>query len=156
MVSVASGSTTPISVSEGSPSKENQERINGFESSSMSSYNGRQRHKAHDPARDISIQVLEKFSLVTKFARETTSQIFGDSHNHSLSAFEKIFDNQPAYDHSNDTSDDALQVSNEVRVAPDPLEVILFVLAICGSINASCVFLWLLCFPFSFFFSLFF
>ncbi|CAM6103717.1 unnamed protein product [Calypogeia fissa] len=30
-----------------------------------------------DPARDISLQVLEKFSLVTKFARDTTAQLFG-------------------------------------------------------------------------------
>ncbi|KAG6551031.1 hypothetical protein Mapa_007264 [Marchantia paleacea] len=35
--------------------------------------------KTKDPARDISMHVLEKFSLVTKFARETTAQLFGES-----------------------------------------------------------------------------
>ena len=38
-----------------------------------------QQRRVHDPARDISIQVLEKFSLVTKFARDTTAQLFGES-----------------------------------------------------------------------------
>eukprot|EP00249_Psilotum_nudum_P016251 c25747_g1_i3 orf=143-2287(+) len=37
------------------------------------------RGRSRDPARDISINVLEKFSLVTKFARETTAQLFGES-----------------------------------------------------------------------------
>ncbi|CAN6450986.1 unnamed protein product [Victoria cruziana] len=35
--------------------------------------------KNRDPARDLSIQVLEKFSLVTKFARDTTSHLFRES-----------------------------------------------------------------------------
>ncbi|XP_054805639.1 uncharacterized protein LOC129308520 [Prosopis cineraria] len=39
----------------------------------------RPRNKVHDP-RDLSIQVLEKFSRVTKFARETTSQLFSEHH----------------------------------------------------------------------------
>jgi hypothetical protein len=37
-----------------------------------------QQRRVHDPAHDISIQVLEKFSLVTKFARDTTAQLFGE------------------------------------------------------------------------------
>lgn len=51
----------------------------GQGSSSAFEYNGRQNHRVHDPAHDISIQVLEKFSLLTKFARETTSQIFREN-----------------------------------------------------------------------------
>ncbi|KAL2619860.1 hypothetical protein R1flu_000065 [Riccia fluitans] len=35
--------------------------------------------RRRDQARDLSMNVLEKFSLVTKFARETTAQIFGES-----------------------------------------------------------------------------
>eukprot|EP01018_Ginkgo_biloba_P022868 Gb_09990 [translate_table: standard] len=38
-----------------------------------------QHQRLRDPARDISIHVLEKFSLVTKFARETTAQLFGEN-----------------------------------------------------------------------------
>ncbi|KAH7572434.1 hypothetical protein JRO89_XS04G0256500 [Xanthoceras sorbifolium] len=121
VVSVASGPSTPISVGE-SPLKENQERINGYESPSISQYNGRQRQKAHDPARDISIHVLEKFSLVTKFARETTSQLFRDSHSNGFGAFEKIFDSQSAEDDPNKASNDAEKVTDEIAVASDPLE----------------------------------
>lgn len=42
--------------------------------SSMSQYSSKQNHKSNDPGRDLSIQVLEKFSLVTKFARDTYGQ----------------------------------------------------------------------------------
>ncbi|PKA48873.1 hypothetical protein AXF42_Ash016389 [Apostasia shenzhenica] len=61
-------------------------RVNSVTSSgtsSVSGYRGRLKQKSHDPAHDLSIQVLEKFSLVTKFAREATSQIireFQDTH----------------------------------------------------------------------------
>ncbi|XP_062222237.1 uncharacterized protein LOC133921402 [Phragmites australis] len=48
-------------------------------SSSMSQYGSKQKHKSNDPGRDLSIQVLEKFSLVTKFARDTTSSLFRDN-----------------------------------------------------------------------------
>jgi hypothetical protein len=46
-------------------------------SSSDSSMLTQSSRKQKDPARDISLQVLEKFSLVTRFARETTAQLFG-------------------------------------------------------------------------------
>ncbi|KAK4854105.1 hypothetical protein QYF36_018939 [Acer negundo] len=121
LVSVASGPSTPISVGE-SPLKENQERINGYESSSISQYNGRQRQKVHDPTRDISIQVLEKFSLVTKFARETTSQLFRDGHSNGFGTFEKMFDSQPAQDDLHKASNNAEKVTDEIPVASDPLE----------------------------------
>ncbi|WVZ73988.1 hypothetical protein U9M48_022229 [Paspalum notatum var. saurae] len=47
--------------------------------SSMSQYSSKQKPKSNDPGRDLSIQVLEKFSLVTKFARDTTSSLFRDN-----------------------------------------------------------------------------
>uniref|UniRef100_A0A0D9VK31 TBC1 domain family member 15 n=1 Tax=Leersia perrieri TaxID=77586 RepID=A0A0D9VK31_9ORYZ len=50
-------------------------------SSSMTEYVSKQKHKSNDPGRDLSIQVLEKFSLVTKFARDTTSSLFRENHN---------------------------------------------------------------------------
>ncbi|KAL5212476.1 hypothetical protein ABZP36_023323 [Zizania latifolia] len=49
--------------------------------SSMTEYVSKQKHKSNDPGRDLSIQVLEKFSLVTKFARDTTSSLFRENHN---------------------------------------------------------------------------
>ncbi|CAN1215944.1 TBC1 domain family member 17 [Linum perenne] len=41
------------------------------------------RQRGHDPGRDLSIQLLEKFSLVTKFARETKTQLFRENSNGS-------------------------------------------------------------------------
>lgn len=116
MVSVASGPSTPSPVSD-SPSNE---------SSSISQVNGRQRLKVHDPARDISIQVLEKFSLVTRFARETTSQLFRESHSNGFGAFEKRYNNQSVEDFSHKASNDEEKTVDEIPVAPDPLEVIFF------------------------------
>lgn len=40
---------------------------------------GGQHERLRDPAREILIHGLEKFSIVTKFARETTAQIFGEN-----------------------------------------------------------------------------
>lgn len=40
---------------------------------------GGQHERLRDPAREILIHGLEKFSMVTKFARETTAQIFGEN-----------------------------------------------------------------------------
>lgn len=40
---------------------------------------GGQHERLRDPAREILINGLEKFSMVTKFARETTAQIFGEN-----------------------------------------------------------------------------
>ncbi|KAH7864942.1 hypothetical protein Vadar_000190 [Vaccinium darrowii] len=70
----------------------NQERTDGASfvgSASHVQNNGRQRKKVQDPARHLSIQVLEKFSLVTRFARETTSQIFGKSHSDGYGVSER-------------------------------------------------------------------
>lgn len=123
-VSIASGSSTPVSVDD-SPTNVNLERTNGglgHESHSISQFHGRQKQKAHDPARDISIQVLEKFSLVTKFARETTSQLFRENHSNGFGAFEKKFDSQSAQDFDHKASNDTETIVNEIPVDPDPVE----------------------------------
>lgn len=85
--------------------------------------NGR-RQKHHDPARDISIQVLEKFSLVTRFARETTSQLFRDSQFDSYTSNEGWKDD-PSSPASNriTSSNDSPHGFDEVPVAADPVEV---------------------------------
>ncbi|KAJ0090133.1 hypothetical protein Patl1_13052 [Pistacia atlantica] len=130
VVTVASGPSTPVSVGD-SLLNENQDRTYGAVgpvSSSISRYNGRQRQKGHDPARDISIQVLEKFSLVTKFARETT-QLFRENHSNGFGPFERKFDNQSVENHHHEASYDTLKdsdaenVCGEIPVASDPLEL---------------------------------
>ncbi|KAL9440377.1 hypothetical protein AB3S75_019108 [Citrus x aurantiifolia] len=123
-VSIASGSSTPVSSGD-SPTNVNLERTNGglgHDSHSISQFHGRQKQKAQDPARDISIQVLEKFSLVTKFARETTSQLFRENHSNGFGAFEKKFDSQSALDFDHKASNDTETIVNEIPVAPDPVE----------------------------------
>ncbi|KAG1327934.1 TBC1 domain family member 15 [Cocos nucifera] len=99
----------------------NQETYDG--SASTSEYSGRHKHKAYDPARDLSIQVLEKFSLVTKFARETTSQIFRESHNNGFSPYEKRQQNNYASPNLVGTRpNDAQKNAGVTTVASDPLE----------------------------------
>ncbi|CAA7406959.1 unnamed protein product [Spirodela intermedia] len=118
VVSVANGATLHGSVGALS-SVENSERRNGDMqiATSSSEYSGRNKHKLHDPARDISIQVLEKFSLVTKFARETTSHLFRENHNNDSSIHErKQLDHKPS-----SASTDTQKISS-APVAPDPLE----------------------------------
>lgn len=114
---------TSISISP-SISNENPERIDAGTSEgtlSTSQYIGRQRQKFNDPARDLSIQVLEKFSLVTKFARETTSQIFRESHsNNGFNANDWRNRNQFSLDNS--VSEESQKVSDGNIVTPDPLE----------------------------------
>lgn len=134
VVTVASGPSTPVSVGD-SLLNENQDKTYGAVgqvSSSFSRYNGRQRQKGHDPARDISIQVLEKFSLVTKFARETTSQLFRENHSNGFDPFERKFDNQSVQNYHHEASydtvkdSDAENVCDEIPVASDPLEVMFY------------------------------
>nr|XP_018675435.1 PREDICTED: TBC1 domain family member 15 [Musa acuminata subsp. malaccensis] len=108
-----------------SSSFDDSERLNGApydETASTSEYSARQK-KFHDPARDISIQVLEKFSLVTKFARETTSHLFRESHNDGLNAYEKKQQTDYGSLKPISTSDDKKKDSNVIPVAADPLEV---------------------------------
>ena len=124
-VSIANAPSTPVSVGE-STSHENEGRTDvgvHVGSASIPQYNGRQRQKVHDPARDISIQVLEKFSLVTKFARETTSQLFRETHSNGFGPFERKNSHQSALDYSHKPSDDAEEVPVQHPVAPDPVEV---------------------------------
>lgn len=109
-----------------SPTTPDPEKSELDKSSNNFQQNGR-RQKNHDPARDISIQVLEKFSLVTRFARETTSQLFRESYQDSFSSKEGWKDAplSPAYNHEA-ASNDSPKVPDEVSVAADPVEVINF------------------------------
>ncbi|KAL6226288.1 hypothetical protein ACLB2K_000251 [Fragaria x ananassa] len=89
----------------------------------ISQYNERQKQKNHDPARDISIQVLEKFSLVTKFARETTSQLFRDGHSNGYGGIQRRSNSLSSIDYSSQkASDDSNKVSDKSPVPEDPLE----------------------------------
>ncbi|KAK4420197.1 TBC1 domain family member 15 [Sesamum alatum] len=113
----------PSTAAIGSSSSADQERGESDKSSSNSQQNGRQGQKHHDPARDISIQVLEKFSLVTRFARETTSQLFRDGFIDGFTPSEGRKHGQvsPARHHIT-PSNDPPKVPDEVSVAPDPVE----------------------------------
>ncbi|XP_059596503.1 uncharacterized protein LOC100260961 isoform X4 [Vitis vinifera] len=123
-VSVANGPSTSVSVSE-PPSNENQEKADGGNFDGLgatSQYNGRHRPKIHDPARDLSIQVLEKFSLVTKFARDTTSQLFRESHGDGFGSNDRRHHNQSLLDSPHKASSDEQKVPDEIPVPSDPLE----------------------------------
>ncbi|KAF4367011.1 hypothetical protein F8388_004359 [Cannabis sativa] len=126
-VSVVSDQSVSIDVGE-SPLDESQEsssrNVRDGRLSTLQ-YNGRTRLKPQDPARDLSIHVLEKFSLVTKFARETTSQIFGETHNNGFGAIEKRrYNHQSSIDHPEKASNSAEKAPELVPVAADPLEKI--------------------------------
>jgi TBC1 domain family member 15 len=89
--------------------------------SSMSQYGSRQKHKSNDLGRDLSIQVLEKFSLVTKFARDTTSSLVRD--NSGANAYGP---QQQEYYLNNKVSDKnkyQQTTAEKASVPPDPLEV---------------------------------
>ncbi|XP_074568603.1 uncharacterized protein LOC141825109 [Curcuma longa] len=93
----------------------------GGTSSSISEY-ARHPKKSHDPARDISIQVLEKFSLVTKFARETTSHLFRENHGDFLNAHDKKHEiDYGSLNPAISPADDEKK-TNVVQVDSDPLE----------------------------------
>ncbi|MBA0564405.1 hypothetical protein Golob_009350 [Gossypium lobatum] len=122
-VSLSIVPSTPVSGGE-SASQENGERtdvdvLDG--SPSVRQFYRRERQKVHDPARDISMQLLEKFSLVTKFAREATSQLFRETPSNAFSLFERGSSNLSAIDSSQKPRDDVLELP--VPVPPDPLEL---------------------------------
>ncbi|XP_024965579.1 TBC1 domain family member 15-like isoform X1 [Cynara cardunculus var. scolymus] len=94
-----------------SPSDGNLERLDGGA-----------RKKGSDTARDISIQVLEKFSLVTRFARETTSQLFRESLVDDFGTNENKKRNQSQNRPREIASNDVHVTRSEVPVPPDPLE----------------------------------
>ncbi|KAJ0984343.1 hypothetical protein J5N97_002699 [Dioscorea zingiberensis] len=108
------------------PSFENSERLNGrtyYVNPNTSEYSRRHKHKSHDPARDISLQVLEKFSLVTKFARDTTSHIFRESQSNSFDSYERKQQKQsPELIPAISTPSEEQSHSNDGVVEPDPLE----------------------------------
>ncbi|KAK6945138.1 Rab-GTPase-TBC domain [Dillenia turbinata] len=116
--------STPVSSSQ-SPSIGNHEPADGISIDGgliTSQYSGRRKQKVQDPARDLSIQVLEKFSLVTKFARETTSQLFRENHGNGFGANERRYHNQSVLDLSpNSVSNEPIK-PDLVPVASDPLE----------------------------------
>ncbi|XP_019452646.1 PREDICTED: TBC1 domain family member 17-like [Lupinus angustifolius] len=104
---------------------ENEEKADGGVNNgivSASQFHGKPRHKGHDPARDISIQVLEKFSLVTKFARETTSQLFGENQNNEFSSTKRRTHIQTNLDHPKKSPNVEGNVPDESHVIADPLE----------------------------------
>ncbi|KAF7806419.1 TBC1 domain family member 15 [Senna tora] len=122
-VSIA-GEPSNISVNE-STLNENEERIDSGAndgSSSVSPYRVRSRQRVNDPARDISIQVLEKFSLVTRFARETTSQLFGETQSNGFGAIERRTLEETPRVRSKKSFNVGEKYVDESLVPPDPLE----------------------------------
>ncbi|KAK1418467.1 hypothetical protein QVD17_27612 [Tagetes erecta] len=115
---------TPLS--SGTPSDGSLENKHTSEDGHLRSIqrNNKQRQKSHDPARDISIQVLEKFSLVTRFARETTSQLFREGLVDGHGPNEKKRSNWASKDHQSQgmASNDMEIVPKKVPVPSDPLE----------------------------------
>ncbi|RAL50154.1 hypothetical protein DM860_007828 [Cuscuta australis] len=82
----------------------------------------RPRQKHNDPARDLSINVLEKFSLVTRFAREATSQLFHETYSDSFISNERKKTDQHRID-PHTTSDVSQNVIEVVPVPTDPVEI---------------------------------
>lgn len=121
---IASGPVSSISLDE-SPSSADKRAGEDFydEGSRISRYSGKQRPKFHDPARDLPIQILEKFSLVTKFARETTSQLFRENHNNGFSAPEMRIQDQSSVDSPQRPSNGLEKVPNVSPVVEDPIQV---------------------------------
>lgn len=92
--------------------------------SALSQQNAWQRQKHNDPARDLSIQVLEKFSLVTKFARETTSQLFREAQGDGFIPSDRRKHDEKTDDYPRIAeSNDAQKLPEDVPVPADPLEV---------------------------------
>lgn len=83
----------------------------------------------HGRPRNISIHVLEKFSRVTKFARETTSQLFSEHHSNEYdSDYRRNNIHTPALPgHPKMSSSVAVEVPHESTASSNP-EVI-----ICGA-----------------------
>lgn len=110
---VASGqSVYPL---DGGSSNENQGRTSADIGNRVSSViqSGLRKQKSHDPTRDLSIHLLEKFSLVTKFARDTTTQLF--SENNGFGTVDKRWNNQPVHSYPEKLSNIAEEKHNEIR-----------------------------------------
>ncbi|CAM6049726.1 unnamed protein product [Sphagnum compactum] len=84
---------------------------------SMGLSEDRQHKQSKDPARDLSIQVLEKFSMVTKFARDTSAHLFGESR--LLGNSEMDFDRAPNRFHEDNSSSSRSSSLPPDRIAND-------------------------------------
>ncbi|ESQ43258.1 hypothetical protein EUTSA_v10012867mg [Eutrema salsugineum] len=109
---VASGQSTYPSDG-GSSNDNNQGRTSAGVDNRVSRFSqyGPRKHKNHDPTRDLSIHLLEKFSLVTKFARETTTQLF--SENNGFGSVDKRWNNQPVHNYDEKLSNIAEEKDHE-------------------------------------------
>lgn len=120
-VSVANSPLSSIASSESSPSW-----TDGGAPDKSSTYvqqNGSQRQKHNDP-RHFSIQVLEKFSLVTRFARETKSQLLREAHGDGfISNARRKHDKKPNNYSFVVESSDVHEPLEDVPVPADSLEV---------------------------------
>lgn len=130
-VSVASESSLSSIAESSADGKQESSRGGVHDGSlSVSQFNGRQKQKFHDPA--LSIQVLEKFSLVTKFARDTTSQLFRDNHNNGFNSIERRSNNDSHVDYPQKASNIKEKINDETHAAPvaaDPLEVLFYLIS---------------------------
>ncbi|OAY31479.1 TBC1 domain family member 15 [Manihot esculenta] len=122
IIPTASGASAFSSAGDSS-SYENHERDDGDSHNETydTSHNVR-RQKSNDPARDLSIQVLEKFSLVTKFARETTSQLFSENQSNGFGEFGRKNYSHPSLDIPQTTPKDPEEVPFRSPVPSDPIE----------------------------------
>lgn len=123
-VSVANSPTSSIAPSKSSFSRTDGEALD--KNSAVIQQNGRQRQKHNDP-RHLSIQVLEKFSLVTRFARETKSQFLREAQgdgfiSNAMKKHDKKTNNYSSVVESNDVHKPLEDVhvpanSSEVRIS---------------------------------------
>lgn len=84
--------------------------------------NGRPKKKFQDPAKDLSIQVLEKFSLVTRFARET-SNLLREGHRDGFGASSKRSNKQGPNNYPSLQPTKEEKVPDEIPMTSDPVEV---------------------------------
>lgn len=75
-------------------------------------HGGVQNERLRDPAHEILIHGLEKFSMVTKFSRETTAHIFGE--NHLLSSIDSPEENYLHTDNGEHGSGQAIKPEKEM------------------------------------------
>lgn len=120
-VSVAGSASFSVAASESQFSGADGEASD--RTSAYAEQSGRPRQKHNDPARDLSINVLEKFSLVTRFAREATSQLFHETYSDSFISNERKKNDQSRLDYPHTTSDVAQNVLEAVPIPSDPVEV---------------------------------
>ncbi|KNA25024.1 hypothetical protein SOVF_010310 [Spinacia oleracea] len=125
VVSVAAQSTNASLVASSSQVNQGRSDVSSYDSNTGSQSLRRQKNKSNDPTKDLSIQVLEKFSLVTKFARETTSQLFGENSGDPFlsNEWKRPSHSQSLPDlQSQPSTNDLEEVPCEVPVPADPME----------------------------------